>query len=106
MAETDLGDWQPIESAPRDGSRILVVIRPSEQGPGEVDVARWARPLRTTEKCWIAADSDVACQIVYADSEVLFWMPMPSHAPPTRSAVLASALPAPPDISEMEGSGI
>ena len=106
MAVSDVGEWRPIESAPRDGSRILVVIRPTEQGPGEIDVARWARPLRAVDKCWIAADSDPACQIVYADTEVLFWMPMPAQAPQSRSAVLASELPAPPDISEMEGSGI
>lgn len=106
MAAANLGEWQPIESAPRDGSRILVVIRATEQGPGEIDVARWARPARTGERCWIAADSDSSCQIVYADPEVLFWMPLPSHAPQTRSGVLASSLPAPPDLSEMEGSGI
>ena len=106
MTEADFGAWEPIDSAPRDGSRILVVIRATEQGPGEIDVARWARPQRFGEKCWIAADSDPSCQIVYADSEVLFWMPLPAHAPQTRSAVLASKLPAPPDLSEMEGSGI
>lgn len=103
---TNLGDWQSIDSAPRDGSRVLVVIRASEQGPGEVDVARWARSQRAAEECWIAADSDPACQIVYADTEVLYWMPMPSHAPASRAAVLSSELPAAPRFTEAEGSGI
>ena len=103
---TNIGDWRPISSAPRDGSRVLVVIRATEQGPGEVDVARWGRPQRSSEKCWIAADSDPACQIVYADPEVLYWMPMPSHAPESRAAVLSSRLPDAPRFAEGEGSGI
>jgi hypothetical protein len=102
---TDYGDWQPIETAPQDGSRILIVIRASEQGPGEVDVARWTRPHRGADPCWVAADSDAVAPIVYAETEVLFWMPLPRHAPQTRSAVLAAA-PSAPDPSEMGGSGI
>ena len=35
--------WRQMASAPRDGSRILVTVRPVEQGPAEVDVAFWAR---------------------------------------------------------------
>ena len=50
--------WRPMESAPKDGSRILVVIRASEQGPSDVDVVRWARPPRNrADDCWISTDS-------------------------------------------------
>ena len=103
---TNIGDWRPIEHAPKDGSRVLIVIRATEQGPCEVDVARWATPQRAIEKCWIAADSDPTCQIVYADVEVLYWMPMPLHAPESRAAVLSSRLPEAPHFNEAEGSGI
>jgi len=34
--------WRQMASAPKDGSRILVTIRPSEQGPAEVDLAYWS----------------------------------------------------------------
>ena len=35
--------WWHMTNAPRDGSRILVTVRSSEQGPAEVDVAYWAK---------------------------------------------------------------
>ena len=34
--------WRHMRNAPRDGSRILVTIRPTEQGPGAVDLAYWS----------------------------------------------------------------
>ena len=44
MDETD--HWRNMASAPRDGSRILVTVRSSEQGPAEVDMAYWSRAER------------------------------------------------------------
>jgi hypothetical protein len=79
--DTDFGEWQAIASAPKDGTRVLVAVRASEQGPAEVDVARWARPERTAEPCWIAADSDPAAPIIYAEAELAGWMPMPAPQP-------------------------
>ena len=35
--------WREMATAPKDGTRILVTVRNSEQGPAEVDVAHWAR---------------------------------------------------------------
>ena len=35
--------WRNMLSAPRDGSRILVTIRASEQGPGAVDLVYWSK---------------------------------------------------------------
>jgi hypothetical protein len=35
--------WQPMAKAPKDGTRILVTIRPTEQGPSQA--AAWRRPL-------------------------------------------------------------
>jgi hypothetical protein len=39
----DESGWRHMSSAPKDGTRILVTVRSSEQGPAEVDVAYWAR---------------------------------------------------------------
>jgi hypothetical protein len=88
MDESEFGDWQDMDSAPRDGSRILVMIRASEQGPAEVDVARWGRHDRSGE-CWIASDSDHECPIVYSDAELEYWMPLPTPLPKLRSRALA-----------------
>ena len=40
---TSSGQWQPMETAPKDGQRILVVLHASEQWPAEVDLVRWAQ---------------------------------------------------------------
>lgn len=101
----DFGEWQPIETAPRDGSRILVMLRASEQGPAEVDLARWERSPRAGDSCWIASDSDPDCEIIYAESDLEFWMPLPMPTPKMRTS---RARPAtrPSDIFEMDGSSI
>lgn len=100
--------WRPMASAPKDGSRILVVIRASEQGGSDVDVVRWARPTRgRSDECWLSTDSSADCPINYEDWEVAFWMPLPSSIPPVRTPGLAARLPrAPREGEEMGGSGI
>lgn len=97
-----------MASAPKDGSRVLVSVRASEQGPGEIDVARWAKPDPASEECWIAADSDPDCVVIYAELELLGWMPVPATPPPLRSARNGGdrTRPAGPADKEMAGSGI
>ncbi len=100
------GQWRPMSSAPRDGSRILVTVRPVEQGPAEVDVAYWARPDRFGSEGWRAANSSPGCVIGYAEPELKCWMPLPSANVSRASGT--SAMPAPwqgTDI-EVDGSGI
>lgn len=82
MSDAGFGQWRSMGEAPKDGSRILVEIRASEQGPAEVDMARWAKPDRTGEACWISADSDPGLPVIYAEAELVAWMPLP--APPPR----------------------
>jgi hypothetical protein len=107
MDDPDFGEWRPIASAPRDGSRVLVAVRASEQGPAEVDMARWARPDRSAEECWVAVDSDPDCQIVYADAELVGWMPLPSVMPRLRPrAGDARRRTGASDVDEVGGSGI
>lgn len=69
--------WRPMKSAPKDGSRILVTVKSSEQGPAEVDVAYWARTDQFGIEGWRAADSHPGQIFAYADPELACWMPMP-----------------------------
>lgn len=70
--------WRHMESAPKDGSRILVTVRSSEQGPAEVDVAYWARADQFGMEGWRSADSHPGQIFAYAEPELKCWMPLPS----------------------------
>ena len=96
--------WRHMKSAPRDGSRILVTVRPSEQGPAEIDVAYWSRADQFGIEGWRAADSHPGHIIGYAEPELRCWMPLPKP-----NAGQASEMPAPwqgEDAEELYGSGI
>lgn len=96
--------WRHMSGAPRDGSRILVTVRSSEQGPAEVDVAYWARADQFGIEGWRAADSHPGQIIAYADPELKCWMPLPSAGQDD-----GADLPAPwagEDAEELFGSGI
>jgi hypothetical protein len=99
----DFGEWQDMQTAPRDGTRILVEIRASEQGAAEVDLVRWAKPDKSAEEAWVSAESDPGAAIVYAEPELSGWMPLPSPLPKLRAA---RGERKGPDRVEMDGSGI
>ncbi len=103
MDRSGLSDWRTMASAPKDGTRILVTVRASEQGPAEVDVVKWAKPDRAAEAGWIATDSDAAAPIAYAEGELAFWMPLPRVLPALRSTRIASGEPY---SGEIDGSAI
>jgi hypothetical protein len=95
--------WRHMASAPKDGSRILVTVRSSEQGPAEVDLAYWAHGDHHGGEGWRASDSAPGCIIEYAEPELKCWMPMPT------ANVARAAMPAPwegEDADELDGSGI
>ncbi len=94
------GGWRVMDGAPRDGSRILVTIRSTEQGPADVDVAYWAGADRHGPEGWRAADSYPGQIVLYADPELKCWMPLPSAADSERPA------PWDGDDEELNGSGI
>lgn len=101
MAELDR--WRHMRSAPKDGRRILVTIRPSEQGPGTVDLAYWSNGDRYGAEAWRSSDSAPGRIIEYADPELKCWMPMPS------ANLEQMTLPSPwegKDAQELDGSGI
>ncbi|MDF1632785.1 hypothetical protein [Mycoplana sp. MJR14] len=95
--------WRHMASAPKDGSRILVTVRSSEQGPAEVDVAYWSHGDRFGAEGWRASDSSPGRIIAYAEPELKCWMPMPSANLDRASA------PSPwegDDAQQLDGSGI
>jgi hypothetical protein len=96
--------WRHMSSAPKDGSRILVTVRPSEQGPAEVDLAYWARGDQFAGEGWRASDSSPGRVVEYADPELKCWMPLPSA-----NLSRGGSLPAPwegEDAQQLDGSGI
>jgi hypothetical protein len=95
-----------MASAPRDGTRLLVAIRPTEQGPAEVDVVRWARPRPGVEEAWIAIDSDPGALVIYSEPELTWWMPLPDPLPRARGSGRPLPPSPPPEPEEMGGSGI
>lgn len=100
----NLPDRQPMATAPRDGTRILVTVRASEQGPEEYDVVRWATSARSGEENWVATDSDPEARFVYAEGELAGWLPVPGQLPKLRSQSETSVRA--PDPPETDGSSI
>jgi hypothetical protein len=95
--------WRHMAGAPRDGSRILVTVRSSEQGPAEVDVAYWSNGDRFGAEGWRASDSAPGCIVQYAEPELKCWMPMPS------ASITRASAPTPwegDDEEQLDGSGI
>ncbi|MBX3569136.1 MAG: hypothetical protein KF914_13825 [Rhizobiaceae bacterium] len=96
--------WRHMNSAPRDGTRMLVTVGSSEQGAAEVDVAYWARADQFGIEGWRSVDSHPGQIIAYADPELKCWMPLPGAG-----EGIGGALPDPwqgGDAEELFGSGI
>jgi len=98
-------EWRHMATAPRDGTRILVTVRPVEQGPADVDVAYWAKADQFGIEGWRAADSAPGAIVGYADPELKCWMPLPDAA---AAGQPESPRPVPYEGEELEfdGSGI
>ncbi|EJL58447.1 hypothetical protein PMI09_00157 [Rhizobium sp. CF122] len=95
--------WRHMASAPKDGSRILVTIYPSEQGPAAVDLAYWSNGDQFGAEGWRASDSSPGRIIGYAEPELKCWMPMPS------ANLNRTSMPSPwegDDALQLDGSGI
>ena len=93
--------WRYMKVAPKDGTRVLVTVRSSEQGPAEVDVAYWARADQYGIEGWRSADSHPGQIVAYADPELKCWMPLPGAG--------SAPMPEPWDAEsgeELFGSGI
>ena len=69
-------EWQPIETAPKDGSRILAVSADAAFG-----VVVWSSILGGT---WVLACSDGQALNYYLDPT--HWMPLPEPPPTDKAA--------------------
>ncbi|MDH6268929.1 hypothetical protein M2360_004348 [Rhizobium sp. SG_E_25_P2] len=98
-----LDRWRHMRSAPRDGSRILVTIRASEQGPGAVDLAYWSKGDQYGGEAWRSSDSAPGRIIEYSEPEMKCWMPLPSAE---RDSLIFPAPWKGKDDEELDGSGI
>ena len=98
-----LGSWRHMRTAPRDGSRILLTIRPTEQGPGTVDLAFWSNGDQFGGEGWRASDSAPGKIIEYAESELKCWMPLPTA---NLEQMTGPAAWEGEDDRELDGSGI
>lgn len=76
-------EWRPIETAPRDGTWLLV-FEPSKWSPN-IHVVRWGEPEWTLEKSppktWVTMALGPNPDTYDAD-EATHWMPLPE--PPTK----------------------
>ncbi|MCP4383380.1 MAG: hypothetical protein GY798_18500 [Hyphomicrobiales bacterium] len=106
MSHPDISEWRPMATAPTNGSRILVTIHASEQGPAEVDVVRWGTAAHAVEPAWIATDSDSEAPVIYSDGELASWMPLPDALSNVRRQHIAKSQLPPPDRGEIDGSSI
>lgn len=97
------GRWRHMRTAPMDGSRILVTIRPSEQGPGTVDLVYWSKGDQFGAEAWRSSDSAPGRIVEYAEPELKCWMPMPSAN--VDQTILPVAWEG-RDEEELDGSGI
>ncbi|MCC6983896.1 MAG: hypothetical protein IT535_11545 [Bauldia sp.] len=98
-----LDRWQKMETAPRDGRKILVAVGSTEQGPAELDVVHWGLDPSSGES-WIASDSENGAVFAYGDAELSGWMLLPARLPPLRNRQAERKRA--PEPSEGEGSGI
>ena len=103
MAKPDFSKFEPMETAPRDGTLVLVAVRSSEQGPAELDAVRWAQSARTGEEGWVANDSDPFARFIYSEAELTGWSPLPTQMPELRAKPAAKRDSEPDAI---DGAGI
>ena len=75
-AARDAARWQPIETAPRDGTRILVLVR------AQTYLVSWkeygTRDGVTTGWCGYDCDEDTWYSWGFDDGEPTHWQPVPS----------------------------
>jgi hypothetical protein len=84
-----MSEWQPIETAPKDGSTVLIFIPKSRISEEEVHLARWGslkRDVEHDEGNGLYRKTKVAYMEGWFSSMLMFgpcappthWMPIPS----------------------------
>lgn len=69
-------EWQPIETAPRDGTNILIYV-PRAAEAGDMATVHWhARGWHASDGAWVSTYGEVGHDEWYA-SDPTHWMPLP-----------------------------
>lgn len=79
-------EWQPIETAPRDATRVLVFCPTNDPPAREVFEAWWAIPYESAplDRGWWCYDGNkVMCSADVHSVGATHWMPLPD--PPAES---------------------
>lgn len=80
-AQSRVDDWQPIETAPKDGTPILIHC-PNSRRP--VQEVAWHIPYEgATQGCWQTPWGPVGRGYIILESSPKHWMPLPP--PPKES---------------------
>ena len=82
-----MSEWQPIETAPRDSSRILVAYK-NAYGEWRIHEAWWKLPyeLAPDIQCWWCFDGDVTLldSSIHDGLGATHWMPLPEPPEETK----------------------
>ena len=71
-----MSDWRPIETAPKDGTSVLVAWKDWRS----VDIVSWYQAVDTDDgqPGWMLRRGHFRLGSVGADPEPSFWMPIPA----------------------------
>ena len=74
-------NWQPIETAPKDGSEILAAVRYPITGCYETYVLYWITELKDyPDGVWAYDHENYETPLTYGTPA--YWMPMPYYVEP------------------------
>ena len=78
----EFGTWYPIESAPKDGTRILVARINEEIGDGDIEISEWCS-IKSERYEWVEGDlfrrvNDLLYEFWNDNGHrATHWMPLP-----------------------------
>lgn len=76
-----MGEWQSIESAPKDGSKILAIGLPP-LWKGYPFVVHWDQDMEDGAGWWRHTDPSLDAMYAVSDS-ITHWMPLPAAPEPS-----------------------
>lgn len=76
LPKQELSGWRPIESAPRDGTPILI-----DFGRVGVHMVSWTKPANCNWEIWCVDDRKFGPYPLrgYIETDLKAWQPMPYH---------------------------
>lgn len=69
-----MGNWQPIDTAPKDGTEILVFVPPAKWSGGYVRSVMWVED--SDHSCWCVEDNKLGPFALRGGSPT-HWMQLP-----------------------------